>query len=136
MTRNRRAAPRILLIEDTATYAELATMLLTASGYAVTWARTAEDGLRVAREKAPSLILMDIHLPGMDGFRAVRMLREDPRTRHIPTVALTADRIRSEQEHENARQAGFDACAEKPVDKTTFRAVLKPFLGARRRHVP
>lgn len=131
MTQDRRAAPRILLIEDGSTYAELATMLLTASGYAVTWAPTAEDGLRVAQDESPDLILMDINLPGMDGFCAVRMLRQDPRTRHIPTVGLTADRIWSEQEHEKARGAGFDAYAEKPIDKVAFGAVVKPFLGSR-----
>lgn len=123
---------RILLIEDGSTYAKLATVLLTATGYTVTWASTAEDGLRIAREETPDLILMDINLPGMDGFRAVRMLRQDPRTRHIPTLALTADRIWSEQEHEKAREAGFDAYVEKPIDKTTFRAVVGPFLGSPR----
>lgn len=121
---------RILLIEDGSTYAKLATILLTATGYTVTWASTAEDGLRIAREETPDLILMDINLPGMDGFRAVRMLRQDPRTRHIPALALTADRIWTEEEHTNARQAGFDDYVEKPIDEMTFRAVVEPFLGS------
>ncbi len=121
---------RILLIEDGSTYAKLATVLLTASGYTVSWASTAEDGLRLAREELPDLILMDVNLPGMNGFHAVGMLREDPRTRRIPTVALTADRIWSEQDREKAREAGFDAYVEKPIDETTFRAVVGPFLAS------
>lgn len=120
---------RILLIEDSPTYGELATILLTASGCAVTVASTAEDGLRSAREERPDLILMDMHLPGMDGLDAVRTLRQDPLLRQIPTLALTADRIWSEDEREKAREAGFDAYVEKPVDKATFRAVVGPFLG-------
>ena len=124
------AQARILLIEDGSTYAKLATILLTASGYAVTWASTAEDGLQVAQRETPDLILMDINLPRMDGFSAVRMLRQDPRTMHISTLALTADRIRSEQEREKAREAGFDAYLEKPIDEATFRAVVGQYLGS------
>lgn len=120
---------RILLIEDSPTYAELATMVLEASGYTVVRAATAQEGLRLARDASPGLILMDMNLPGMDGLHAVRLLREDPRTRRIPTVALTADRIWSEQEREQARAAGFDAYVEKPIDQSGFRAVVAPFLG-------
>jgi CheY-like chemotaxis protein len=120
---------RILLIEDSPTYGELATILLAASGYAVTVASTAEDGLRVAREERPHLILMDINLSGMDGFSAVRVFRQEPLLRHIPTLALTAARIWSEDERAKARDAGFDAYVEKPVDKATFRALVGSFLG-------
>jgi two-component system cell cycle response regulator DivK len=120
---------RILLIEDSSTYAELATMLLTRIGCTVTRASTAEDGLRMAREETPDLILMDINLPGMDGFQAVRVLRQDPRTRQIPTVGLTGDRVSSEEEHLKAREAGFDAYAEKPIDSTRLRDIVEPLLG-------
>lgn len=104
-------------------------MLLVASGYAVTVAPTAEDGLRVAREERPDLILMDVNLPGMDGFSAVRILRKEPLLRQIPTLALTADTIWREDQHEKAREAGFDAYVTKPVDKATFRALVGTFLG-------
>ena len=122
---------KILLIEDSPTYGELATMLLSASGYSVTRASTAEEGLRVARAEKPDLILMDINLPGMDGFHAVRVFKQDPLLRHTPTLALTADRVGSEDEQDKAREAGFDAYVEKPIDKTTFRSVIGPFLGSR-----
>ena len=121
---------RILLIEDGSTYAKLATLLLKAMGYTVTWATTAEDGLRIAREETPDLILMDINLPDVDGFRAVKLLRQDPLARHIPTLALTAARIWGEEEQKRAREAGFDAYVEKPIDKATFRSVVEPFLGS------
>jgi len=121
---------RILLIEDSPTYGELAATLLAASGYSVTQASTAEEGLRVARAEKPDLILMDINLPGMDGFEAVRVFKQDPLLRHTPTLALTADRVGSEDEQEKAREAGFDAYVEKPIDKTTFRSVIGPFLGS------
>jgi two-component system cell cycle response regulator DivK len=120
----------ILLIEDSPTYAKLATLLLQGSGWAVIKACTAEEGLRLAREATPDLILMDIHLPGMDGFRAVRIIREDSHTMHIPTLALTADRIWSADEHEKALEAGFNAYLTKPTDEETFRAVVGPFLGS------
>jgi two-component system cell cycle response regulator DivK len=121
---------RILLIEDGSTYAKLATLLLTGLGHTVTRAATAEDGLRVAREETPDLILMDITLPGMDGFSAVRTLRQDPRTGHIPTLALTADRISSADQERKAREAGFDVYVEKPINEATFRDLLEPFLGS------
>jgi CheY-like chemotaxis protein len=103
---------------------------LKAIGYGVTWASTAEVGLRIAREETPDLILMDINLPDMDGFRAVGLLRQDPRARHIPTLALTAARIWSDEEQSKAREAGFDAYVEKPIDKVTFRSLVEPFLGS------
>lgn len=123
------AEARILLVEDSATYAELATMLLEAAGYTVVRAATAQEGLRLARDASPSLILMDMNLPGMDGLHAVQLLRADPRTSRIPTVGLTADRIWSEQERERARAAGFDAYVEKPSDASAFHAMVAPFLG-------
>ena len=122
---------RILLIEDGSTYANLATILLRALGHTVAWASTAPEGLLAARAEPPDLILMDVHLPGMDGFEAVQQLKADPRTRGIPTLGMTADRVGSEADQARAREAGFDAYVEKPIDKTTFRLVIEPFLGSR-----
>ena len=123
--------PKVLLIEDSPTYAELATILLEASGCTVIRASTADLGLQLAREEAPDLVLMDIHLPGMDGFRAVRSLREDPRTSGIPAVGLTADRIGTDEERERAREAGFDAYVTKPINRSGFHAIVAPFLDPR-----
>lgn len=120
---------RILLIEDSPTYDDLATILLEGIGYRVLHTSTAEDGLRMASEAAPELILMDINLPGMDGFSAVRMLRQNPLTRHIPTVAMTAAEIWSDEEVANAKVAGFDDYVTKPIDRGAFRSLVGRFLS-------
>jgi two-component system cell cycle response regulator DivK len=120
--------PRVLLIEDGATYAKLATVLLQRCECQVTRAATAAEGLRVARERPPDLVLLDIHLPDQDGFHTVRDLREDERIRKLPVVGMTAARIESDDERRAARAAGFDAYVEKPTDERTFRALLDRIL--------
>jgi len=74
----------ILIVEDNALNLELATDLLAAEGYLISQAQSGEEGLRLAREAPPALILMDLRLPGIDGYAALRQLKEDPRTGHIP----------------------------------------------------
>jgi len=119
---------RILLIEDGKTSAKLASLLLRRIGCEVTWAATAAEGLRLAREEAPDLVLMDINLPDMDGFTAVRTLRQDPRAARIPVVALTADQVSNASEFEAARTAGFDRYSEKPIQEDAFRALVESAL--------
>jgi two-component system cell cycle response regulator DivK len=114
----------ILLVEDSATYARLATFLLQGLGHRVTIADHAEAGLRIARDLRPDLILMDLNLPGMDGHRAVQLIREDPLLRAIPTVALTADRIES-----LPPGSGFTGFREKPIFEEAFRELLEAYLG-------
>jgi two-component system cell cycle response regulator DivK len=120
---------RILIVEDNKLNLELATELLKSSGYAVLQSRSAEEGLRVAREQHPDLILMDVRLPGMDGLAAVRVLKQDPDTRAIPAVAMTAQAMRGDEEA--ARDAGFDAYVTKPIDTRAFPRVLARLLGTR-----
>src|SRR5688572_4792407 len=93
----------VLIIEDNPLNLELATDVLEAAGYTVRQARSAEEGLALARAEPPDLILMDLRLPGTDGYAAVQALRQDPRTKHIPTAALTAQAMRGDEER--ARQA-------------------------------
>ena len=111
-------AARILIIEDNPLNLELATELLQSSGYAVLQARSAEEGIRLAREERPDLILLDVRLPGMDGLAAVKLLKRDPDTRRIPAVAMTAQAMRGDEEA--ARAAGFDAYVTKPIDTRAF----------------
>ena len=120
---------RILIVEDNQLNLELATELLKASGYAVLQSRSAEEGLRVAREQRPDLILMDVRLPGMDGLAAVRVLKQDPDTRTIPAVAMTSQAMRGDEEA--ARDAGFDAYVTKPIDTRAFPRVVARLLGGR-----
>lgn len=121
-------AARILLIEDGATYARLARILLTEIGHTVIPAASAKDGIRMAQEQVPDLILMDMNLPDMHGYGAIKVLRGDPRTGNIPTLALTADRVQGD-EVQRAREAGFDGFVEKPTNVRSLSGLLEPFLG-------
>ena len=120
----------ILVIEDNPLNLELATELLQVSGYAVLQARTAEAGLRLAREERPDLILLDVRLPGMDGYAAVRALKRDAATKEIPTVAMTAQAMKGDEAA--ARAAGFDAYVTKPIDTRGFPQTVARLLAARR----
>ena len=122
---------RILVVEDNALNLELASELLTGAGHTVLQARTAEEGLRLARTEALDLILLDVRLPGMDGLAAVRVLKGDAATRHIPAVAMTAQAMKGDEEA--ARAAGFDAYVTKPIDTRAFPGIVARLLaqGAR-----
>jgi len=123
---------RVLVVEDNPMNMELATDLLEAAGYTVLQAPSAEDGIRQAQRELPDLILMDVRLPGMDGHAAVRVLKRDPVTASIPTVALTAQAMMGDEEA--ALESGFDGYIAKPIDTRTFvpavTALLKPSRGA------
>jgi len=108
----------ILIVEDNALNLELATDLLAVCGYTIRQARTGEEGVRLALGESPDLILMDLRLPGMDGYAALRCLRADPRTAHIPTVALTAQAMMGDEDA--ALEAGFDSYIPKPIDTRMF----------------
>jgi two-component system, cell cycle response regulator DivK len=121
------ASPLVLVVEDRPMNAKLLRDVLTVSGYEVVEAGTAEEGLSLARERAPALILMDIQLPGMDGMTAVRALKADPRTAGIPVVAVTASAMPLERE--SILRAGFDGYQAKPIS-------VKDLLAEVRRFVP
>ena len=122
-------AKRILIVEDNALNLELATEVLGAHGFIVLQARTAEEGLRLARSDRPDLILLDVRLPGMDGLRAVRSLKEDVRTSAIPTVAMTAQAMTGDEAE--ARLAGFDGYVTKPIDTRTLPRLVTRLLAPR-----
>ena len=115
------ASELILLVEDNEKNRKLAHDVLVHQGYRVADAESAEEALRIVHEQRPSLVLMDIHLPGMDGIAALQQLRADPATRAIPVMAVTA----SAMTHDRAKiiAAGFDGYQSKPIS-------VKPFLAA------
>jgi CheY-like chemotaxis protein len=121
------AGVRVLVVEDNTLNLELTTELLGGRGYIVLKARTAEEGLRLARAERPSLILLDIRLPGMDGMAAVRALKRDAETRAIPTVAMTAQAMSGDEAA--ALAAGFDAYITKPIDTRAFPDLVARLLG-------
>jgi len=118
----------ILVVEDNLLNLELVTDLLEASGFAVSHARTGEEGLRAARELSPALILMDLSLPGLDGLAATRALKADPATRHLTIIALTAHAMRGDDAI--ALRAGCDGYLSKTIDTRTFAAKVAAFIAA------
>jgi two-component system cell cycle response regulator DivK len=104
----------ILIVEDNEKNLKLVRDVLQVKGYETLEAVTAEDGLKIAREKKPALILMDIQLPGMNGIEALKALRAAPATAKIPVIAITASVM--QQDRQQIMSAGFDGFIEKPVN--------------------
>jgi two-component system cell cycle response regulator DivK len=119
---------KILVIEDNPLNLELATDLLEANGFNVSSARSAEEGLRMAREILPDLVLMDVSLPGMDGLCATKDLKADPLTRHLIIVGLTAHAMKGDEAI--ARDAGCDGYLTKPINTRTFVATVTDFIAS------
>jgi len=114
----------ILIVEDNDKNLKLVRDVLQVKGYSTLEAGTAEDGIRLARERRPDLILMDIHLPGMSGLEALKLLRADAATAAMPVIAVTASVM--QQDRKQITEAGFDAYVGKPIN-------IKEFLDAVRR---
>lgn len=119
---------KILIIEDNLLNLELATDLLAANGFVVSSAPTAEEGLRMAGELLPDLVLMDFSLPGMDGLSATKHLKANPATRHLTVVGLTANAMKGDEE--TALNAGCDGYLTKPIDTRTFVAAVTQFIAS------
>jgi CheY-like chemotaxis protein len=119
---------KILIIEDNPLNLELAADLLEANGFIVHSAQTAEEGLRMARELLPDLVLMDFSLPDMDGLSAAKKLKADPVTRHLTVVSLTAHAMKGDEQI--ALNAGCDGYLTKPIDTRTFVATVTKFIAS------
>jgi CheY-like chemotaxis protein len=105
---------KILLIEDNELNRDMLSRRLQKRGYEVVMAADGETGVAMAQAEAPELILMDVSLPGIDGWEATRRLRAAPETRHIPILALTA--YTTSGDREKALAAGCDDFDTKPID--------------------
>ena len=116
----------ILIIEDNEKNRKLVRDVLQYKGYKTLEAETGEDGVRLAQESSPALILMDIQLPGMNGIEALGRLRADPKTKKIPVIAVTA----SAMTHDRAKimAAGFDGYQSKPINVKEFRVAVREML--------
>jgi len=112
------SAPLILIIEDNALNRKLVRDVLQAKGYRTIETDTAEEGVRLAREQLPVLVLMDIQLPGMNGIDALGQLRADPTTQAIPVIAVTASAMT--QNRQQIMAAGFDGYQPKPINVAAF----------------
>jgi len=119
----------ILVVEDNDKNRKLVRDVLTFKGYAIIEAETGEEGLRLARERGPRLILMDIRLPGIDGIEAFRRLRAEPATREIPVMAMTASVMT--EDRRKIMEAGFDAYQGKPIKVKDFVVAVEQLLQRR-----
>ena len=119
----------ILIVEDNDKNLKLVRDVLQVKGYATIEAGTAEDGIVLARERKPDLILMDIQLPCMNGIEAIGVLRADPATAAIPVVAVTASVM--PQDRNKITEAGFNAYVGKPINLKEFLDTVRNMLESR-----
>lgn len=121
----------ILIVEDNARNMKLVRDVLQVKGHTTVEAVNAEDGIALATAAPPDLVLMDIQLPGMNGIEALRVLRRQPATMHIPVIAVTASVM--QQDRKMITEAGFDAYVGKPISLLEFLAAVDKQLarGAR-----
>jgi len=118
--------PTILLIEDNEQNRYLATFLLEHHGYEVTSAEDGPQGIATAQELVPDLILLDIQLPGMDGYEVAYNLRRIDSIKHIPIIAVTSYAMLGDRE--KCLAAGCNGYIEKPINPETFVAEIATFI--------
>jgi CheY-like chemotaxis protein len=118
----------VLVVEDNDMNMQLVEYLLEEGGYAIVKATSGEEALSITRSETlrPDLILMDIHLPGMDGLSVVREMKSDARTNRIPILALTAHAMRGDKDR--FLEAGCDGYISKPIDVKTFLTSIEQFM--------
>jgi two-component system cell cycle response regulator DivK len=121
----------VLIVEDNEKNMKLARDILFAKGYQTVEAVTGEEGVQLARDKAPDLVLMDIQLPGINGIEAFRRIRADPASARIPVVALTASVTPTDRSEIAA--AGFDAFISKPINLKEFVETVKRLVEGGRK---
>jgi len=120
------AGELILIVEDNEKNLKLVRDVLQFKGYQTVEAGTGGDGVRLAKERHPALVLMDIQLPGMDGITALGRLRADPTTRAIPVIAVTASAMTHDRQKIMA--AGFDGYQSKPIRVKEFLEAVRAML--------
>lgn len=123
-------ARKILVVEDNDMNMQLVEFLLEEGGYEIVKATSGEEALSLTQRGmagTPDLILMDIHLPGMDGLSVVRAMKADDRTARIPILALTAHAMRGDKDR--FLEAGCDGYISKPIDVKTFLASIERYIA-------
>jgi two-component system cell cycle response regulator DivK len=117
---------RILIVEDQEDNRRILRDLLTSAGYELTEALTGEEGVTLAETNPPDLILMDIQLPGLDGYEATRRIKANPALRQIPIIAVTSYALSGDDV--KAQQAGCDAYVTKPFSPRALLVKIREFL--------
>jgi CheY-like chemotaxis protein len=122
-------AARILVIEDNEDNLTLIDVLLRAHGYSPLLARNGTDGVRIALEERPEMMLLDIRMQGMDGYEVAAAVRQEATLSSMPIVALTASAMLGDRERISA--AGFDGYIPKPIDPEKFMGQIERCLAKR-----
>ena len=120
---------KILVVEDNDMNMQLVEFLLEEGGFDIVKATSGEEALAITQDgnSAPDLILMDIHLPGLDGLSVVRAMKSDTRTQRVPILALTAHAMRGDKDR--FLEAGCDGYISKPIDVKTFISSIEQYLA-------
>ena len=124
----------ILIVEDNEKNMKLVRDILRHQGHTTLEAATGTDGVRLAQERRPDLILMDIQLPDIDGIAALRQIRAQPNLDATPVIAVSASVMPDEQQ--KVVSSGFDAFITKPIDLKRFRETVQRFLTQGRAQTP
>jgi CheY-like chemotaxis protein len=124
------AGEPILIVDDNPTNLKLVSFLLVKRGYQVRSVSSAQEALESLKEFHPALILMDMQMPGIDGFELTRRLKADPATRGITIIALTAYAMKGDEER--VRAAGCDGYLAKPIDTRALPEAVASWLSARK----
>ena len=122
-----RPSPVVLVVEDNEKNRILIRDVLLYYGYEVIEAGNGAEGVKLAKERLPDIILLDIQMPIMDGFKALKILKDMPETRNIKVIALTSFAMAGDRE--KILRAGFDDYLSKPVDTRKLPLTLKQHLG-------
>ena len=125
---NAREGTRVLIVDDSATIVALLKKILRQNGYITLEAGDAEQGVAIAAAELPDLIFLDIVLPGMNGFAALRHLRRDPRTKDIPIIMISGNEQATEQFY--AERIGADDFMKKPFSRAEVFTRIEGLLDA------
>lgn len=118
---------KILVVEDEESLLKLESILLTSKGYEVQGVSTGQAALDAIEQDVPDLVLLDIMLPEMDGFEVCRRIKEDPRTRELPVVMLTAKKSREDMAR--GQEVGADWYVTKPFKSANVIDTIQRFLN-------
>jgi len=121
---------KILIVEDNPLHMRLIEMTLRAKDYILLKAASGEEALEIATRDKPDLIIMDIHLPKMNGFEVTRKLRENPAFSHTPIIAITAYAMK--EDRERVIESGGDAYTTKPINTRELPEVIAEMLSGRK----
>jgi CheY-like chemotaxis protein len=123
---------RILIVEDNVDNYELVRFLLERAGHETRWASGGREGIQMAKQEKPDLIIMDLSLPEMDGWTATERIKTDAETNHIPIAALTAHTLPGDRKR--ALDAGCDSYLSKPINIALFNETVSKLIAKSKHH--